>query len=138
MFWNEQKTVPQHLIIFLITMAKSIKVFNKLIRDKIPEIIQRDRGSLAKTRILEGQDYRDALKTKVTEEAAELLNAKSREDITNELADLEELIRTIAAENGIALEELEMIRQKKLRERGGFEKRLWLESIEEFNAEEKN
>lgn len=119
-------------------MAKSIKVFNKLIRDKIPEIIQRDRGSLAKTRILEGQDYRDALKTKVTEEAAELLNAKSREDITNELADLEELIRTIAAENGIALEELEMIRQKKLRERGGFEKRLWLESIEEFSAEEKN
>jgi predicted house-cleaning noncanonical NTP pyrophosphatase (MazG superfamily) len=122
----------------LLIMAKSQKIFNKLIRDKIPEIIQHDRGSLAKTRILEDQDYREALKTKVTEEAQELLAANSREEIANELADLEELIRTIALENGISLEELEVIRQKKRLERGGFEKRLWLESIEESSTGGKN
>jgi predicted house-cleaning noncanonical NTP pyrophosphatase (MazG superfamily) len=43
---------------------------NKLVRDRIPEIIESD-GHNAFTRILDGQDYRAALLAKLVEEARE-------------------------------------------------------------------
>jgi len=64
------------------------KIYNKLIRDKIPEIIA-GKGDVAKVSILSDLEYTKALKTKMIEESQELQEANSREDITNELADIE-------------------------------------------------
>jgi len=109
----------------------SRKIYNKLIRDKIPQIIEREKGKLAKTTMLNEEQFRFELKKKVTEEAQELLEAVSIEEIENELADLEELIQTIAENYGISWEKLEQVRMKKYAERGGFIEKLFLEYVEE-------
>jgi len=65
-------------------MNMSRKIYNKLIRDKIPEVIK-SKGGVPKTFILDNKKFREALKAKLTEEAQELLEAQSAEDVLNEL-----------------------------------------------------
>lgn len=108
----------------------SRKVYNKLIRDKIPQIIEKQ-GNFAKTSLLNEEQYRVELKKKVLEEAQELLQAVSVEEIENELADLEELVQTVAHNYGVTLERLEEVRIKKQSDRGGFQSRLFLEYVDE-------
>lgn len=109
-------------------MAK--KIYNKLVRDKIPEIINRS-GKQLSTSVLDDQQYGDELKNKMVEEAQELVSAKTREDILNELADLEELIQTVSKHNNISAEELEQKRLSKKDERGGFDQRIFLHEADE-------
>ena len=106
------------------------KIYNKLIRDKIPGIIKKS-GSIPEITILDEADFRKALKVKKTEEAQELLEAESTDDVLNELADVEELVRAIAKNYSISLRELEKHRKEKLHGRGGFEDKLFLVSVEE-------
>ena len=68
-----------------------MKVYNKLVRDKIPEIISADNGSICKTRIMDDKEYLKALDAKLQEELCEYLESGSIE----ELADLEEVIRAV-------------------------------------------
>ena len=65
------------------------KVFNKLVRDKTPEIIKSN-GESCKTRILDTNEYLAELNTKLKEELNEYLNAKDNSDAIEELADLED------------------------------------------------
>ena len=102
----------------------------KLVRDNIPEII-RASGKIPVTRILNEADYLQALKTKVAEEANELIGAPTKEAMLTELADLQELITAICLQSGYTMEELEEARQKKKSINGAFTKRIFLESIEE-------
>ena len=76
-------------------------VFNKLVRDRIPEIIAAH-GSVPHTRILEEGEYRTALEAKLDEEAAEYHRDKTPE----ELADILEVVFALAAAHGCAEEEL--------------------------------
>ena len=108
----------------------SKKIYNKLIRDKIPEIIKQS-GGVPEISILTEADFRKALRVKMTEEAQELLEAKSTEDVLNELSDIEELVRAIAKNYSLSLQELEKHRINKLQQRGGFEDKLFLGSVEE-------
>ena len=104
------------------------KIYNKLITDKIPGIIKKS-GSIPEITILDEADFRKALKVKMTEEAQELLEAESTDDVLNELADVEELVRAIAKNYSISLRELEEHRKAKLHERGGFKKKLFLSVV---------
>ena len=106
------------------------KTHNKLIRDKVPGIIKSE-GGIPKVLVLAEGDYRKALKVKMGEEAKELLEAETNDEVINELADIQELIRAIAANHVLSLSELENKRQRKLQERGGFEKKLWLKYVDE-------
>jgi predicted house-cleaning noncanonical NTP pyrophosphatase (MazG superfamily) len=106
------------------------KIYNKLVRDKVPGIIKLNRG-VPKIIPLDETEFRNALKTKMTEEAQELLAAKSAADVLNELADIAELIRSIAENYDLSFEAVENQRINKLRERGGFAQKLFLESVEE-------
>lgn len=105
-------------------------IHNKLVRDNIPEIIK-NKGSVPKIFILSEADYREALKIKMREEADELSSAKSIEDVLNELSDLQELIRSVAKNYGISAEELEESRKKKNKEKGGFEKMIFFEFVDD-------
>jgi predicted house-cleaning noncanonical NTP pyrophosphatase (MazG superfamily) len=106
------------------------KILNKLIRDKVPEIIRKI-GDVPEITILDEADFRKALKIKMTEQAKELLAADSIDEILNELSDVVEVARAVAVDHGLSWEEVETHRQAKLREKGGFEKKLFLKSVEE-------
>lgn len=108
----------------------SKKIYNKLVRDKIPEVIK-NKGGVPKISILGETEFREALKIKMIEEAKELLEAQSDEDVLSELSDVEELARTIAENYGISNDEIEKRRIEKFRDRGGFKKKLFLEYVEE-------
>lgn len=102
------------------------KVYNKLVRDRIPEIIAAD-GKRFKTRILNGREYRKELIKKLQEEAKELQANPSVE----ELADIKELLIAIREAMKIHAGTLEEIRRKKAAERGRFKNKIFLESVEE-------
>jgi len=95
--------------------------FNKAIRDKIPEIIQKD-GYTCNIQTLSDEKFLVEIEKKLSEEVTEYQNDKNLE----ELADILEVIYRIAQLKGISKEELEKIRVKKLQDKGGFEKNLFL------------
>lgn len=109
-------------------MTKKI-VYNKLIRDRIPEIIEKA-GKKAKTRVLDKKKYERQLKKKLAEEATELIKAEN-DKLLNELADVQELIDAILKAKGINKAKLAKFQRQKRKKRGGFKKRLFLESVEE-------
>ena len=102
-----------------------MKVYNKLVRDKIPEIIEGD-GKICKTRILSDEEYIAALEAKLNEEVAEYQADKNLE----EMADVLEVLQAICIARGYSLEELEALRAKKANERGGFADKIFLEYVE--------
>ena len=95
------------------------KVYNKLVRDRIPAIIT-ESGKSCTTRILEDGEYLGYLDEKLNEELAESLE---------ELADLMEVIRAVVKARGFSLEELEAIRSQKAAQRGGFEEKIFLMDV---------
>lgn len=102
-----------------------MKIYNKLVRDKIPEIIKAD-GKTCKTRTLSNEEYVEALETKLNEEIAEYQADKSLE----EMADVLEVLQAICLARGYSLEELEEVRANKSLERGGFSEKIFLEYVE--------
>jgi predicted house-cleaning noncanonical NTP pyrophosphatase (MazG superfamily) len=103
-----------------------MKIYNKLVRDKIPAIIAAD-GKKLKTRILNDEEHLRALIKKLSEELVEFEEALSVE----ELADLQEIIHALADAIGSSKEELEKVRAKKAEKRGGFNEKIFLEAAEE-------
>jgi predicted house-cleaning noncanonical NTP pyrophosphatase (MazG superfamily) len=103
-----------------------MKIYNKLVRDKIPEIIKAD-GKKFKTRILNDEEHLKELVKKLKEEAVELEKNSSIE----ELADVKEVTIAIREALGIHAGELEDMRRKKAAERGRFKNKIFLESVEE-------
>ena len=95
--------------------------YDKAIRDKIPEIIQKD-GHSCNVKTLSDEGFLVEIEKKLSEEVTEFQNDKNPE----ELADILEVIYRIAKLRGISKEELENIRIKKAEERGGFDKNLFL------------
>ena len=102
----------------------TIKKYNKLVRDRIPEIIE-ESGKHCKYSILSNEEYLARLDDKLNEELAEYQESKSME----ELADLLEVVRAVAAARGSSIEAVEAIRTDKAGKRGGFEKKLLLTEV---------
>ncbi|QQR92194.1 MAG: nucleoside triphosphate pyrophosphohydrolase [Candidatus Iainarchaeum archaeon] len=107
-----------------------MKIYNKLVRDKIPEIISA-KGGVATTRVLSDSEYRLHLKLKLVEESAEAVEASSNEAILGELADLNEVLEMLMVQHGLTIIDLRAAKAKKRAERGGFEKRIFLEKVDE-------
>lgn len=128
------------------------EVYDKLVRDRIPEIIAAS-GHTAVTRILSVEEMGPALDAKLEEELDELRAAHGNADILNELADIEEVrlamedlgldtsklqesntnryLHTRLHHAGATKREMEEVRVKKRAERGGYDKRIFLEKVEE-------
>ena len=96
-------------------------VYNKAIRDKIPEIIQKD-GFSCNVETMSDEKFLVEMEKKLSEEVAEYQNDKNPE----ELADILEVIYRIAKLKGISKEQLEKIRLDKVEKRGAFEDNLFL------------
>ena len=106
-----------------------MKIYNKLVRDKIPAIIAADNGKTCKTRIMEDKEYLASLNAKMQEELNEYLQSGDIE----ELVDLEEVIRAILDAKKVSYEEFEKIRNTKVEKRGAFKEKIFLESVSQFN-----
>lgn len=102
------------------------KNYNKLVRDKIPEII-RATGAKPKMRILEEKEYLEALVEKLKEEVAEF----EADHSVAELADIKEVMIAIREALGIHAGELEDARRKKASSNGRFKQRIFLENVTE-------
>ncbi len=100
--------------------------YSKLIRDKIPEIIE-GKGGKADIRVLSDEEYPIYLEAKLDEEVGEY----HRDHTAEELADILEVVYALADSIGCSKEELLEIYQRKHDARGGFEKKLLLISTEE-------
>ena len=102
----------------------SVIKYSKLVRDRIPEIIESS-GKSCVCEVLSDEQYIEMLDAKLNEELAEYQESKCLE----ELADLLEVMRTVARARGSSIEEVEAIRIAKAEKRGGFEKKLLLKEV---------
>ena len=98
-----------------------MKIYNKLVRDRIPEIIEAS-GKKAGIRIADNTEYRDLLRSKLAEEVKEYLE----EDSPEELVDIVEVIRYLCVAHGISFDELLRSADKKKAEKGGFDRKIVL------------
>ena len=103
--------------------------FHKLVRDRIPEIIEAD-GKICDWETLSDTDYLRLLEEKLSEELGEYQQSKSLE----ELADLLEVIQAVLKARGWTWEELEQVRAEKAAKRGGFEKKILLKAVRETES----
>ena len=103
-----------------------VKTYHKLVRDRIPEIIEAD-GKTCVYETLSDEAYIRLLDQKLNEELAEYQESKSLE----ELADLLEVIQAVVRARGWTLDELEQVRADKAAERGGFAKKILLKEVRE-------
>ncbi|MBE6139752.1 MAG: phosphoribosyl-ATP pyrophosphohydrolase [Firmicutes bacterium] len=103
------------------------RVYNKLVRDNIPEIIE-SKGEKPIISILDDQRYKEELEKKLYEEYNEVIEASGL-DRVEELADMIEVIKSLAKLENKTLEEVIGIANKKSEKRGAFDKKIFLEKV---------
>lgn len=108
-------------------------IYNKLVRDKIPENIDKMEGRKSNYKILEDKEYIEELDKKLFEEAHEFIEAHSVE----ELADLMEVIYTIMKINNISINDVENARKIKKDKKGGFNDKIYLIDVEQNQIDER-
>lgn len=101
-----------------------VKVYNKLVRDKIPELI-REAGKEPVFRIADRHQYKRLLQQKMWEEVEEFITSGKKE----ELADILEVVKALAVEQGMSWDELVTLTGIKAKQRGGFGGRVVLERV---------
>lgn len=110
-------------------MEKTVQ-YNKLVRDKIPQIIE-STGKSCRTQVLSREEYLQKLDEKLCEELAEYQQSKELE----ELADLLEVMEAVVLARGYTWQELTAVRDEKRARRGGFYDRILLKSVTENKGE---
>ena len=105
-----------------------MKKDGKLVRDKIPEIIE-DSGKEPIIRVLDDTEYKEELLKKLYEEYNEVIEAKTKEETLEECSDVLEVLIALLEYNGYTLEDLLKCRDKKKEKRGAFQKRLYLVKV---------
>ena len=102
------------------------RVYNKLVRDNIPEII-RNNNETPITKTLNNEEYFHELKAKLQEEVDEFLESN---DIA-ELADILEVIDALSTANNSSLNEVMDIKIRKAEKNGKFENKIFLIEVQE-------
>lgn len=100
--------------------------YNKLVRDRIPEIIKKDGGKCKCRIIIDDQEYLDKLHEKLQEEIQEFRTKPSIE----EFADVLEVLEGISKFYGFHIEEIKFVKKDKKAKRGGFDRRTVLETTD--------
>ncbi|TKC19129.1 nucleoside triphosphate pyrophosphohydrolase [Robertmurraya kyonggiensis] len=105
-------------------------IYDKLIRDGIPEIIEKS-GKSFSTSILNNLDYIKELRKKSFEELQEYMDATSDGDALEELADLLEIIYALSECHGGDFNKVEEIRKQKADKKGRFQKKIFLIAVDD-------
>lgn len=120
------RKVKKNVVPYPLEEEREEHVYHKLVRDRIPEIIEQE-GKVAVCHIAEGEEYTLALREKLWEEVREFSAAAEVE----ELADILEVLKGIAANLGVNWAEVVKLADNKAAARGAFSKRIILERVEE-------
>ena len=105
------------------------RVYNKLVRDKIPNIIK-SKGENPVTKILNDSEFKDELEKKLYEEYKEVIESTG-DDRVEELADMIEVVRALAKLENKTLNDIILIADQKSEKRGAFEEKIFLEKVVE-------
>ncbi len=103
---------------------------NKLWRTKAVDMMEQNHGSRIHWRYLDDQEFNEQIRIKLLEEVQEVIAAESRKNLIDELADLHEVVNSLAKVNHITKEEITVAQDRKREERGGFEGRRFVETAE--------
>lgn len=107
------------------------KAYYKLVRDRIPEILN-NLGKTAVYREMEDEEYGRTLLYKLKEETDEVLRSSSEpENVMKEIGDVYEVLESIAEYYGLSEEAIKKVKEIKRTERGGFKKKIFLETADE-------
>jgi len=106
------------------------KFYNKLIRDNIPSIIEKD-NKISIVTVLDDKQFLTELKKKLIEESKEVVNTETRDELINELADIQEIIDKLKEVYIIDQDEIVAVQSKKAQKNGKFDKKLFLISVKE-------
>ncbi|MBB3036599.1 nucleoside triphosphate pyrophosphohydrolase [Hoyosella altamirensis] len=98
----------------------------KLVRDKIPALI-RASGRMPSVRVLNDNEFAEALHDKLIEEVAELREADSSIDCLAEASDVLEVLKAIVGLHGFDIDDVVRAAAQKATDRGAFVDRLWLD-----------
>ena len=107
--------------------------YNKLVRDKIPDEINKMEGRKANYRILDDDEYLQELDRKLFEEAHEFVEEHSVE----ELADLMEVIFAIMKTKNISIDDVKDARKIKNNKKGKFKDKVYLIDVEQEQIDER-
>lgn len=105
-----------------------MKEYNKLVRDKIPEIIKSN-GEEPIIRVLGDTQYKEELLKKLYEEYKEVIEVKTKEETLEECSDVLEVLIALLEYNGYTLKDLIKCRDTKKEKRSAFQKRLYLVKV---------
>ena len=103
-------------------MGNNMKKYNKLVRDKIPEILEK-KDLKYKIHIAGKKEYWEKLKEKLLEEIKEFSKSETIEEFT----DILEVLDAISDHKKFNKQKVAAIKKKKAKDRGGFKKRIILE-----------
>ncbi|AZL16351.1 nucleoside triphosphate pyrophosphohydrolase [Rickettsiales endosymbiont of Stachyamoeba lipophora] len=103
-------------------------IFNKLVRDNIPEIME-TLGAELISKTLSPDDYISKLKSKLLEESTEVLKSQSKEELIEEIADVFEVLYCLMLANNISMEDVESIRASKNESKGSFKKAKFIDKV---------
>lgn len=107
-----------------------IKTYGKLVRDEIPENIEKS-GKKSDIIVLDDEVFLIELKKKLVEESKEVVSSETKEEMINELADVYEIVEKLKDVYGISQKELDEKKEIKRQTNGGFDKKLFLISVTE-------
>jgi len=108
-------------------VTRQTLIGGKLVRDKVPKLIEAQRGEAPKTRVLERSEYYEELFNKIDEERDELKSAESVGEIRVEIVDLLEVLHAFAEYHRISWLDIEEGRKLKLDSKGGFKRRIYMQ-----------
>lgn len=104
--------------------------YQKLVRDNIPKIIE-ENSEKPIVRILDDEEYKRELLKKLVEESNETLESiNDKEELMKEIGDVQEVISAIINAFELSVDDIDVLRLKRKEKRGGFEKKIFLDSVE--------
>lgn len=104
---------------------------NKLIRDKVIDSIS-SQGRTPNIKILDNKSFETEICSKLVDEAKEVVGSiEDRGHLSEEIADVLEVIDAIIKTKNLNLDEIQKIKVDKRNQWGGFDKQIWLESVTE-------
>lgn len=108
-------------------MPNPNRKINKLVRDRIPDIIREGGETPVVKTIVDDHDFIQELKRKLLEEVSEFLDS---DNSAEEIADMWEVLNALTYALGLNRQSIEDLRAHKQKERGGFRNRVFLERVD--------